>query len=146
VARKVDVVICGKVITLVSNEEEAHLRRIASYIDLKMAELTEANTTAAIDERIRTLLLALNISDEYFKVADRLARVDAEQEKYINEINRMQQEDMQLKEKYHALQAEHAKLQAEYAHLHAEHEEFIETFENEKQAEKVLPLNQRRLR
>jgi len=138
-SRKVNVVICGKVITLKSNEEEAHLQRIARYIDQKMAELTEANTTASIDERLRTLLIALNISDDYFKAADKLARVDAEQEKYINEIGRMQQENMQLKEKYHALQADHARLQAE-------HDEYIEVFDNVRQSENVISMNRTNLR
>ena len=133
-ARRVDVVICGKVITLKSNEEEAHLQRIARYIDQKMAELTEVNTTASIDERVRTLLIALNISDDYFKAADRLARLDADHEKYVNEIGRIQQENMQLKEKYHALQAEHARLQAE-------HDEYIEVFDGVKQSENVLSMN-----
>lgn len=132
-ARKVNVVICGRVITLKSDEEEAHLQRIARYIDQKMAELTEANTTAAIDERVRTMLIALNISNDYFKVADKLARMDAEHEKYINEIARVQQENMLLREKYHALQAEHTRLQAE-------HDEFIEAFDSVRQ-ENVLPLH-----
>jgi len=133
-ARKVEVVICGKVITLKSNEEEAHLQRIARYIDQKMAELTEVNTTASIDERVRTLLIALNISDDYFKAADRLARMDVEQEKYISEIGRMQQENMLLKEKFHALEAEHARLQAE-------HDEYVEVFDSVKQSENVISMS-----
>jgi len=133
-AKKVNVVIGGKVITLRSDEEEAHLQRIARYIDHKMAELTEANTNASIDERLRTMLLALNISDEYFKATDKLARVDAEQEKYVNELGRMQQENMLLREKFHELQGEYARLQAEL-------DEYIEVFDNVRQNENVLPLH-----
>jgi len=133
-ARKVNVVICGKVITLKSNEEEAHLQRIARYIDEKMAELTGANTTAAIDERVRTLLIALNISNDYFKVSDKMARVEATKDKFKEEIERLQQENTVLLEQYSALQAEHAALKAE-------HEEYIEVFDRVKQQEKVFPLN-----
>ena len=135
-ARKVDVVICGKVITLKSNEEEAHLQRIARYIDAKMAELAAANASASIDERLKTMLLALNISDDYFKAADKLARVEAKQENYVSELARIQQENMVLREKFHDLQREHARLQAE-------HEEYIEVFDSAtaKQSENVLQLH-----
>ena len=105
-ANKVDVVICGEVITLKSNEEEAHLQRIARYIDRKLAELTATNANASINERIRTLLIALNVADDYFKATDSLARTNAMHEKYVNELARMQQEYTLLKERFHELQGE----------------------------------------
>ena len=124
-ANRVDVVICGEVITLKSNEDEAHLQRIARYIDQKLANLTAINATASINERIRTLLIAVNVADDYFKASDNLARLNNTQEKYILEIGRMQQENMLLRDKFHELQAEYARLQAEY-------EEFITEFDNTK--------------
>jgi len=133
-ARKVDVVICGKVITLKSNEEEAHLQRIARYIDQKMSELTGANTTAAIDERVRTNLIAVNIANDYFKVADKLARIEVTKDKYKEEIDRLQQENTLLRLEYDALKAEHTALQVE-------HDEYIEVFDNVKKHENILPLN-----
>jgi len=148
VERKVEVKICGRDITLISNEDEAHLQRIARYIDQKMAELTDVNTSAAIDERLRTMLLALNISNDYYKAADRLARVEAEQEKYISEIGRMQQEDMLLKDRYHAQQAEYARLQAEnahllekYARLEADHQELMEAYTSDNKIDRALSMN-----
>ena len=127
-ANKVDVVICGEVITLKSNEEEAHLQRIARYIDRKLADLTASNANASINERIRTLLIALNVADDYFKTADNLARVNAQHEKYVNELGRMQQEYAMLKDKFHELQGELALTKAEL-------ENFISEFENEKPGE-----------
>lgn len=132
-ARKVDVVICGKVITLKSNEEEAHLQRIARYIDNKMAELTGSNTNAAVDERLRTNLIALNIANDYFKAADKLARVEVTKDKYREEIERLQQENAMLREEYDALRADHSTLQAE-------HQEYIEVFDNVKQSENIFPI------
>ena len=112
-ARKVDVVICGEVITLRSDEEEAHLQRIARYIDRKLVELTAANANASINERIRTLLIALNVADDYFKTADALARANNQREKYASELGRMQQEYALLKEKFHELQGELALTRSE---------------------------------
>ena len=127
-ANKVDVVICGEVITLKSNEEEAHLQRIARYIDRKLADLTASNANASINERIRTLLIALNVADDYFKAADSLARINAQHEKYVNELGRMQQEYAMLKDKFYELQGELALTKAEL-------ESFVSEVENEKTGE-----------
>ena len=124
-ANKVDVVICGEVITLKSDEEEAHLQRIARYIDRKLAELTAVNAHASINERIRTLLIALNVADDYFKTADALARANAQQDKYINELGRMQKEYALLKEKFYELQGELALTRSEL-------DTFISEFDNNK--------------
>ena len=134
--RKVDVVIGGKVISLISGEEEAHLQRVARYVDAKIEEMKDVNSASMIDERVRTLLLALNISDDYYKAADRLARLDVEQEKYITENGRLQQENMLLTEQYEALQTE-------YARLKAEHEEYLEVFGSAKEENNVVQLNRK---
>ena len=136
-AKKIDVVIGGKVITLKSNEEEAHLQRVARYVDNKMAELAAANTNAAIDERLRTNLIALNIASDHFKTADKLARVEATKDKYKEEIERLQLENAMLREEYDALRADHSNLQAE-------HQEYIEVFDNVKQNENILPMTRER--
>ena len=134
--RKVDVVIGGKVISLISGEEEAHLQRVARYVDSKIEEMKGVNSASMIDERVRTLLLALNISDDYYKAADRLARLDVEQEKYITENGRLRQENMLLTEQY-------AALQTEYDRLKAEHDEYLEVFGSAKEENNVVQLNRK---
>jgi len=129
---KVRVRICGEDYTLRSNEDEAYLQNLAHYVERKIEDLQSINTTAAINERVRTHLVALNIADDYFKANDRVARMSTEQEKYINEIGRMQQENMLLRERFHELQAEHARLQTE-------HDEFLREFD-EKQNDNVNVL------
>ena len=105
-SNKVSVVISGEVITLKSQDEEAHLQRIARYIDRKLAELSAVNATASINERTRTIFLAANIADDYFKSADGLARANARNEKYVHELGRMQEEYAMLKEKFYEIQGE----------------------------------------
>ena len=133
-ANKVEVIICGEVITLRSNEEEAHLQRIARYIDRKLTDLTAANANASFNERIRTLLIALNVADEYFKASDALARVNVEQEKYMNEIALMQEENELLQEKFY-------ELQAELANTRAELETFISEFDTTQQNDSAKLLS-----
>jgi len=129
VSKKVDVVIGGKVFTLVSSEEEAHLQRIARYIDAKMAEMADGEQGMPLDDRVSSLLLALNISDDYYKASDRLARLDVEQEKYITELGLLQQENSLLTEQFRALQGEYTRLQKE-------HDQFIEAFDSAKPQER----------
>jgi len=130
---RVRVRICGEDYTLRSNEDELYLQNLAHYCERKIEDLQSANATAAINERVRTHLVALNIADDYFKASAKAARMSTEQEKYINEIGRMQQENMLLRERFHELQAEHARLQAE-------HDAFITEFDNEKQKENANVL------
>jgi len=133
---KVRVRICNEDYTLRSNEAEAYLQSLAHYCERKIEDLQSLNTTAAINERVRTHLVALNIADDYFKANDRVTRMTTEQEKYISEIGRMQQENMLLRERFHELQAEHARLQAEY-------DAFIAEFDSEKEKDttNVLTLH-----
>ena len=134
-ANKVNVMIGGEVITLKSSEDEAYLQRIARYIDQKLADLMSVNVTASINEKVRTLLIAVNLADDYFKASDKLERLNTDHEKFITEIGRMQQENMMLKEKFHELQGDYARLQAEY-------EEFIAEFDAAKQndSDNILSL------
>ena len=132
-ARKVNVVICGKVITLRSDEEEAHLQRIARYIDQKMAELTDANASVSIDERLRTNLIALNIANDYFKAMDKLTRIEASMEEFKEEYESFKQESNLLRKEYDLLKGK-------YTSLQAEHDEFIEAFDKSRPSENVLPI------
>ena len=130
---KVRVRICGEDYTLRSNEGETYLQNLAHYVERKIEDLQSINITATINERVRTHLVALNIADDYFKANEKAMRMTADQEKYVNDIGRMQQENMLLRERFHELQAEHARLRAEY-------DEFIAEFDNEKQKENVNVL------
>ena len=121
--KRVEVVFCGEVIALKSDEDEAHLQRIARYIDNKMAEIITTNASAAVNERMRTALIAFNVADDYFKTADELERANAQLEQNEKDIARLQQKELLIKEKLQALQTEYARLQAE-------HEEYIELFDS----------------
>ena len=121
-ANRVEVVFCGEVIALKSDEDEAHLQRIARYIDNKMAEIIATNVSAAVNERMRTALIAFNVADDYFKTADELEKAAAQLEQNERDIVRLQQKELLIKEKYQALQTEYARLQAE-------HEEYLELFD-----------------
>lgn len=119
---KVDVVIGGEIITLVSGEHEDYMQTLARYIDRKLSEIKSLNSTASINERTRTLFIAINVADDYFKTLERLRRLEAEHSKYIAEMGRMQEENYLLTEKLHHMQDQ-------YNQSRAELDAYIESFE-----------------
>jgi len=62
----VEVEVMGQRLTVSSDDSEAHVRQIASYVDGRVRRLAEGRTvTAPID---LVLLTALNIASEYWKL------------------------------------------------------------------------------
>ena len=101
---KVDVVIGGEIITLVSGENDDYLQQLARYIDKKLNEIKSMKTTASINERTRTLFIALNIADDFFRANMALKNLEADHERYVLELGRIQEENYLLNEKLHELQ------------------------------------------
>lgn len=120
---KVEVVIGGEIITLMSGENEDYMQKLARYIDRKLNEIKSMNSSASINERTRTLFIAVNVADDYFKTLEQLRRLESAHEKYIMEMGRMQEENFLLTEKLHDLQHQLNESRAEL-------EAYIETFDH----------------
>lgn len=61
------VVIGGKIITLGGYESEEYFQKVASYINNKIAELSEMPGYSKQPMETKHTLLSLNITDDYFK-------------------------------------------------------------------------------
>lgn len=75
-----EVLIDGKVFTLGGFETEEYLQKVSSYLNHKIAECSDSEGYKKQSAETRSLLLALNIADDYFKakaLAD-TAEVDIE--------------------------------------------------------------------
>ena len=132
--KKVDVVINGEIVTLKSTEEPEYLHQLANYIDKKISEITSVNMTAVINERVRTLLIALNIADDYFKSKENSKGLDVTQKKVVKEMARMQEENTVLQKKVNNLQSELANTRKEF-------DEYIQTFDvKENKDDNILTL------
>ena len=68
--RRVELDIFGQAFSLIA-EDEARLQEVAKYVDAQMKELSQS--TATIDSFRLAVLAALNIANERFDLADRLA-------------------------------------------------------------------------
>ena len=71
--KRVELDIFGQTFTLIA-EDEARLQEVAKYVDAQMKELSQS--TATIDSFRLAVLAALNIANERFDMADRLASKD----------------------------------------------------------------------
>jgi len=110
---KVNVVIAGEIITLKSLEQPEYLQRLARYVDQKIEDILSKSFSAAIDERVRTLLVAFNIADDYHKSLDNYQRLDAVHKRFITEMGRMQDQNAALQDKIEAMEMEMLMLKAE---------------------------------
>lgn len=63
----VEVLIAGKVIQLSGYESEEYLQKVAAYLNHKVGELGELKGFNRMPADTKSLLLQLNIADDYFK-------------------------------------------------------------------------------
>ena len=62
-----EVLIGGKVFTLSGFESEEYLQKISSYLNHKIEECSNTEGYKKQSAETRSILLALNIADDYFK-------------------------------------------------------------------------------
>lgn len=103
---KVNVVICGEIFSLRSSENPDYMQRLARYVDDKLSGIMSKSMSAAIDDKARSFILALNIADDYMKANDKLVRLDAVHKKFVAEMGRLQEENTNLKQNLRELRAE----------------------------------------
>ena len=75
VSSKIDteVIIGGKVFTLSGYESEEYLQKVASYINNKVNEYSKVDSFRRQPLDMQSVLLQLNIADDYFKAKQQLA-------------------------------------------------------------------------
>lgn len=73
-----EVVIGGKVLKLSGYESEDYLQRVASYINNKIADYNRMEGFRKQSMDIQSVLLQLNIADDYFKAKRQINILEAE--------------------------------------------------------------------
>ena len=72
------VLIDGKIITLSGYESEDYLQKVASYLNNKIAELSELPGYNRQSPETKHTLLSLNIADDYFKAKKQISILEEE--------------------------------------------------------------------
>lgn len=123
----IPVVINGKVYTLSGYESEEYLQSIAMYINNKITECKSSEHYRKLNPEYQSVLLALNIADDYFKAKKQVeesGKLGDEKEKQLYDLRhevietRIKQESAlklveEYKEQVNALQRKIIQLEAE---------------------------------
>lgn len=73
-----EVLIAGKVITLTCYESEEYLQRLATYLNHKMTECKNSDGYCRQNATMQSILLALNIGDDYFKAKKMVSALESD--------------------------------------------------------------------
>ena len=73
-----EVIIGGKVFTLSGYESEEYLQKVAMYINNKMAEYNRQDGFKRLSIDTQSVLLQLNIADDYFKAKKQIETLEEE--------------------------------------------------------------------
>ncbi len=97
--KSTDVMIAGKIYTLSGYEEEGYLQRVASYINAKISEITERDEFRRIPNDMKSILIELNIADDYFKARSRFEDMEENYKKAEKDLFDLKHElvDTQMK-------------------------------------------------
>ena len=90
--KRISVVIDGKVYILAGSESEAHMQRVASYVDSKLREIKVAGSYGKLSREYKNILLSLNIAEELFKLQDELEVIRKEHMENEQELYRLKQD------------------------------------------------------
>ena len=75
---KTEVLIDWKIYTLSGYESEEYLQRVATYINNKLAEFKKLDGYGRQSKEIKSILLELNIADDYFKAKKQVEMIEDE--------------------------------------------------------------------
>ena len=97
--KSTDVMIAGKVYTLSGYEEEGYLQHVASYINTKISEITEREEYRRIPNDMKSILIQLNIADDYFKAKKQFETAEENYKKAEKDLFELKHElvDTQMK-------------------------------------------------
>ena len=89
---RISVVIDGKVYILAGSGSEAHIQRVANYVDAKLREIKVQNSYGKLSREYKNILLSLNIAEELFLLQDELQVIRQEHMENEKELYRLKQE------------------------------------------------------
>ena len=108
-----EVIIGGKIYTLCGYESEEYLQKAASYINNKMDEYTKLDRFRKQTADVQSVLMQLNIADDYFKAKKQITLVEEELHTKENELYDLKHELIATQMKLEAMEKNVRELQSE---------------------------------
>ena len=87
-----EVIIGGKVLTLSGFESEEYLQKVASYLNNKIAEYNKVDSFKRTSSEMQSILLQLNVADDYFKARKQIESLQEEIENKEKELYNIKHE------------------------------------------------------
>ena len=133
------VLIGGNVYTLSGDESEEYIQRVALYINNKLDDLKSLANGQLLNTRLMSILLAINIADDFFKEKEKVSELSKELEMKNQKIAELEQDIKNIVIEIEKLENEKIDfnqrikdLENEILNYKAEIDEYIETFDIEK--------------
>ncbi len=138
---KIEVFIGGRIYTLLGEESQEYMQKVALYIDKKMAQIVRSDRTNALSTTMIATLTSINVADDLFKHREssekfqkELLKTEKQLEEnekiigqYEDELGKMQEENIALRKKLDEMQLDMMKIRMEF-------EEYISTFDENHKA------------
>lgn len=102
----IEVIINGKRYVLGGYESEEYLQKVASYINSKITEFKQQDFYRTLDNEMRSILLQLNIADDFFKLKNQLKQLEIENESKSGEIFDLKHEIIMFQSKLETAEKE----------------------------------------
>ncbi len=112
-----EVLIGGKVFTLSGFESEEYLQKVSTYINHKLAECTSMDGYNRQSAETRSMLLALNIADDYFRAKRQGNALESDVESKDQEMYDLKHELISTQIKVSSLEEELKKAKEEKQQL-----------------------------
>lgn len=100
----IPVVINNKVYTLSGFESEEYLQNVATYINSKIAECQTSEGYRRLNFEYQSVLLSLNIADDYFKAKQQVNQMLNEDDDKDKQIYDLRHEVIEVQIKYESAQ------------------------------------------
>ena len=114
---RTEVLIDGKIYTLSGYESEEYLQKVATYINSKLVEFKKIDGYSRQSRENKSMLLELNIADDYFKAKKQVEMVEEELEEKDRELYDLKHELIRVQIQMEAAEKSMADLQKESAEL-----------------------------
>ena len=111
------VLIDGKIYTLGGAEEAQYLQKVASYINDKTAQLKAKDGFSKQSQEYQSVMIQLNIADDYFKAKKQGGALESDIEAKDNEMYDLKHELISVQIKYENAEKALDKLKAENQEL-----------------------------
>ena len=102
----VEVIINNKIYTICGFESEEYLQKIASYINVKYNDFKAREEYTSLTSDLKTILLEINMADDYFKVKKQSQEYLSESEDKTKEIYDLKHEMVSMQTKLDSLNRE----------------------------------------